>query len=119
MMDRALVARELLLAARELTGGVEVMDLATEAKAAKLKGKVKDFAKDIGKFKGALNEFVKEMMGEVDNPRSMAHFPHMRAVLQMAQDMKGRNGVLAIPFLNDNELQAMLLKVMCEDRGTC
>jgi hypothetical protein len=114
--DRVLVARELAAAARELIGAGEP-GFMEEARALKMKGYVDTFSKSVGKFRHDANEFVKSMMGEVQNPRALAGFPYLKAVLKELQDQK--TGVLPMTFVDAASLKEMLTRVVCEDTGKC
>jgi hypothetical protein len=113
--DRELVARELAAAARDLIGAEP--GFMEEARALKMKGYVDVFSKSIGKFRHDANEFVKNMMDEVRNPRALAGFPYLKAILKELQDQK--TGVLPMTFVDDASLKEMLTRVVCEDTGKC
>jgi len=111
--NRQMVARELLVVARELSGA----SFQEEAKALRMKGYVQDFSKAVGKFRHDANEFVDRMTAAVENPSALREFPFLRAVLGELREQK--RGLLPMTFLDDRDLMSMLERVVCKDSGSC
>ena len=115
-MDKQKIAKELVKLAREIEALVDVDDdltLKQQVQLTKDYKAVKDFFKDLVKFKGSLNDFINNLSSMTSNPKAFKYFPEVLDVALLARFFK-ENHIMQSIRMDDDEIKEKLTKIYKE-----
>jgi len=81
-----------------------------DVKAMKMKARAMEFFQDVKNFRGEANDFIRDMMSFVKDPRALSAFPEIRDVIELGEFMK--KGVLRHTFLSESDVEQKMQKVV-------
>jgi len=112
VMDNEMIAREVLLACRDIEAADRIaLGLLDEVKVKKLKRKVVSFLHRLGDFRKEMANLIGDLTGAVEDQSSLREFPELKDILALGRAMRQVR-------LSPRDVESRIVKVVTVDATT-